>query len=61
VKGKPPEVGEFMWSHVIAKKTLRISIAPLQRLPQRTGASIRARAHELAATLCLADVDVKLS
>jgi hypothetical protein len=49
------------WSHVVVKKTLRISVAPFQRLAPRTVASIRARAHDLASTLGLMDVDVKVS
>jgi hypothetical protein len=49
------------WSHVVSKKTLRISVAPFERLRPQTLPSIRARAHELAATLGLVDVDVKLS
>jgi hypothetical protein len=49
------------WSHVVSKNMLRISVTPFQRLPPRTVASIRARAHELAATLGLVDVDLKMS
>jgi hypothetical protein len=49
------------WSHLVAKKMLRINVEPFQRLPPRTARSIRARAYEIAATLGLADVDVKVS
>jgi hypothetical protein len=48
------------WSHVVDRKTLRISVTPLERLPSRTAPLIRARAHELAATLGLVDVDLKI-
>jgi hypothetical protein len=49
------------WSHEVAKKTLRISVEPFRRLPPKTKPSIQARAYELAATLGLVDVDVKVS
>jgi hypothetical protein len=48
------------WSHAVARKTLRISVEPFQRLLPSTLPSIRSRAHEVAATLGLVDVDVKV-
>lgn len=48
------------WSYAVAKKTLRISVEPFRRLPPKALPEIRARGHELATTLSLADVDVKV-
>lgn len=48
------------WSHQVVKKTLRISVEPFRRLPSIALPAIRSRAHELAATVGVADVDVKV-
>jgi hypothetical protein len=47
------------WTHTIAKQKLSLAIVPLQKLPAKVRPEIRARAEELAATLGLAEVDVK--
>jgi hypothetical protein len=48
------------WSHAVGKGMLHVSIEPFRRLPPKTRAPIRTRAHELAASLGLADYDVKV-
>ena len=49
------------WSHQVVKKTLRITVEPFRRLPSKALPAIRGRARELAVTLCVADVDVKVA
>jgi hypothetical protein len=49
------------WTHSVAKQKLRIEVDPFRRLPLEVRAEIRARADELAATLGLAEVDVKFA
>lgn len=49
------------WSHTVARQALRIEVDPFDRLPAQVRSEIRARAGELAATLGLADVDVKFA
>jgi hypothetical protein len=48
------------WSHEVVKNTLRVSIAPLRRLPPKSLPAIRARAQELAVTVKAGGVDVKV-
>jgi hypothetical protein len=47
------------WTHTLAKQKLSLSIEPFQKLPANVRPEILARAEELAATLGLADVDIK--
>jgi hypothetical protein len=49
------------WSHTIVKGNLRVAIEPFRRLPAGARQEIRARAQELAATLGLTKVDLKVS
>jgi Winged helix DNA-binding domain len=48
------------WTHTVAKQSLRITVKPLERLPSRARPAIRGRAEELAATLGLAKVELKV-
>lgn len=47
------------WSHHVAKKTLRVAIAPFRRISGKTSAEVRRRADSLAATLGLANAEVR--
>jgi hypothetical protein len=47
------------WSHAVAKQAIRIAVEPFQKLPPAVRTEIHARAYELAATLGLAEVDIK--
>jgi hypothetical protein len=47
------------WSHTVARQTLRIEVDPFTKLPAKIRPEIRARADEVAATLGLAEVDIK--
>jgi hypothetical protein len=49
------------WSHAIVKGNLRIAVEPFRRLPAKARPGMRARAHELAATLGLTKVDVTVA
>ncbi|MEA2643420.1 MAG: hypothetical protein QOG08_446, partial [Chloroflexota bacterium] len=48
------------WSHSIAKEVLRIAVEPFHRLPPKLRPEIRLRAVELAATMGLSRVDLKV-
>lgn len=49
------------WSHAVAKHTLRIEVDSFDKLPAKVRPEIRARAGELAATLGLAELDLKFA
>jgi hypothetical protein len=48
------------WSYSVAKRILRVSVEPFRRLPPKALAAIRARAQELAATLGVVDLEMKV-
>jgi hypothetical protein len=48
------------WSHAVVKGKLRVAVEPFRRLPPKALLVIRSRARELAATLGVGDVDVKV-
>jgi hypothetical protein len=48
------------WSHEVAKNTLHLSVTPFRRLLPKVLPAIRARAQELAATVKVVDVDVRV-
>jgi hypothetical protein len=48
------------WTHSVAKQTLRIEVDPFGKLPPKVRSEIHARAEELATTLGLAAVELKL-
>jgi hypothetical protein len=47
------------WTHTLATQKLRLAIEPFQKLSAKVRPEILARAGELAATLGVAEVDVK--
>lgn len=48
------------WTHTVAKDVLRIVVDPFGKLPPNVRPEIQARAQELASTLGLAEVELKL-
>jgi hypothetical protein len=49
------------WTHETAKETLRIAVAPFERLSSKTAAQVRARAESLAETLGLSKAVVTIA
>jgi hypothetical protein len=49
------------WTHSVARQTLRIVVDPFGKLPPKVWPKIQARAEELATTLGLAEVELKLA
>ena len=47
------------WTHTVAKQRLSLAVEPFQKLSAKVRPEILARAEELAATLGLAEVDIK--
>jgi hypothetical protein len=49
------------WTHKIVKETLRVTLAPFQRLSSKHAAEVRRRAGSLAETLGLAAAEVRIA
>jgi hypothetical protein len=49
------------WTHAAAKETLRVTVAPFERLSSKTAAQVRARAESVAETLSLSKAVVTIA
>lgn len=50
-----------IWTHTVAKQTLRTQVEPFEKLRPKVRSEIRARGDEMASTLGAAGVEIKFA